>query len=200
MTYLDAGVLIILLLFLVRGLWIGLVRQLASIAALVFGFIAAGHYYQQFGVLLESFVPSRLSFLITYGLLFLAVYLAVIGVGYGLRKVMSISFLGWFDRLMGGVFGLSKAVILATVLFMAFTGFMAASDPVLQRSYSTPYLTTSSRFFMTFIRDQKLQSQFLPREPAISILRPLAVPEAKTVGGDTQPKAKQDKLIAQGGS
>jgi membrane protein required for colicin V production len=197
MNSLDIGVLIILITFLARGIWIGLVRQLASLAALILGFVAAGRYYRQFGAVLESYLPSRLSFFITYALLFLLVYLAIIAIGFGLKKVMSISLLGWFDRLMGGLFGLSKAVILAAVLFLGLTGAVATTDPLLRQSVTAPYLTTVSQFPLAVIRDEKLQSQFLPRTPAISAVVPAAVPSVKPVGGDPQQKAKHNPQIPQ---
>lgn len=190
MNSLDIGVLVILLVFLARGVWIGLVRQLASLFALILGFIAAGRYYRQFGAVLESYIPSRFSFLITYALLFLLVYLAIIGIGWGLRKVMSVSLLGWFDRLMGGLFGLGKAVLLASVLFMALTGVVATTAPVLRQSLTAPYLTTTSRQMLVFVRDEKLQGQFLPKTPAISA-ETAAVPAGKAVRPNPQQKAQQ---------
>lgn len=198
MNSLDAGVLLILLIFLARGIWIGLVRQLASLAALVLGFVAAGRYYRQLGAVLESYLPSRLSFFITYALLFLLVYLAIIALGFGLKKVMSISLLGWFDRLMGGLFGISKAVILASILFLGLTGVVATTDPLLRQSLAAPYLTTFSHFLLVFIRDEKLQGQFLPRTPAISAVVSPAVPAGKPVGGKPQQKTKHNTLIPQG--
>ena len=196
MNFLDAGVFAILLIFLARGIWVGLMRQLASLCALILGFIAAGRYYRQLGAVLEPYIPSRLSFLVTYALLFFLVYLAIIALGFGLRKVMSVSLLGWFDRLMGGLFGLSKAVILASVLFMAFTGFVAASDPMLRHSLTAPYLSATSRHFLVFIRDERLQGQFLPKAPPAilpSAKMPASapIPAAKAVGRDSQQKSQQ---------
>lgn len=198
MNSLDAGVFVILLIFLARGIWVGLVRQLASLAALIIGFIAAGRYYRQLGAVLEPHVPVRLGFFITYALLFLLVYLAIIALGFGLRKVMSVSLLGWFDRFMGGLFGLGKAVILASLLFLALTGVVATTAPLLRQSLTAPYLTTSSRFFLAFIRDEKLQGQFLPRPAAISAAVSPAVPAVKAVGGNPQQKAQQHNLVPQG--
>jgi len=191
MNSLDIGVLIIFILFLARGVWIGLVRQLASLFALILGFLAAGRYYRQFGAVLESYIPSRFSFLLTYALLFLLVYLAIIGVGWGLRKVMSVSLLGWFDRLMGGLFGLSKAVLLASTLFMALTGVVATTAPLLRQSMTAPYLTATSRQLLLFVRDEKLQKQFLPKAPAISVGEAAPVPAGKAVRGLAQQKTQQ---------
>lgn len=197
MNSLDIGVLVILVIFLARGIWIGLVRQLASLFALVLGFVAAGHYYRQLGAALEAYLPSRFSFLITYALLFLFVYLAIIAVGFGLRKVMSVSLLGWFDRLMGGVFGLGKAVLLLAVLFMVFTGAVATS-PTLRQSLAAPYLAATSRRLLVFVQDEKLQGQFLPRPPAISSAVAAEIPTGKAVGGNPQQKSPKHKLVPPG--
>ena len=145
--------------------------------------------------MLEAYVSSRFSFLVTYALLFLLVYLAIIGVGWGLRKVMSVSLLGWFDRLMGGLFGLGKAVLLASVLFMVLTGVVAANAPVLRQSTTAPYLTAISRQLLVFVRDKKLQSQFLPKNPAISFEASATVPAGKAVRAQPQQKTQQRKQV-----
>ena len=125
MTAIDFGVIAIILIFLVRGIWIGFIRQLASLAALILGYLFAGRYYEQISPRLSSVISSpQLSFLVTYALLFLAVFVGVLALGYVLKKVMSLSLLGWFDRFMGGIFGLVKAGVVVTVLFMAMSGLV----------------------------------------------------------------------------
>lgn len=187
MALLDAGVIIITLLFLIRGVWIGLVRQLASIAALVLGFVAAGRYYQQLSELAVPFIDSpKISFIVTYTLLFLVVYLLTITLGFGLKKVMTLTLLGWFDRLMGGLFGLIKAVFVATLLFMLLSGLLDSTNPLFKNSFSLPYLSKSSDFFLNFLKDKDLQSHFLHKEPAISSLLPVPVPVGETTRGKAE--------------
>ena len=180
MTYLDCTIIGIIIIFLIRGIWVGLIRQLASIMALILGFIMAGSYYEQFSPMLNSFIDSpRISFLITYAVIFLAVFIAVVAVGFLLKKVITISLLGWFDRLLGGIFGLAKATIISTFLFMMLSGVMAASNPILTKSLLRPYLSKSSGFLLTFIKSQELHSYFIPQKPAIS-LSDLFIPKSKT--------------------
>lgn len=187
MTLLDAGVIIITLLFLIRGIWIGLVRQLASIAALVLGFVAAGRYYRQLSELAVPFIDSpKISFIVTYALLFLVVYLLTITVGFGLKKVMTLTLLGWFDRFMGGLFGLVKAVFVVTLLFMLLSGFLDTTSLFFKGSFSLPYLSRSSDFFLNFLKDKDLQSHFLRKEPAISSLLPIPVPAGETNRGKAE--------------
>jgi membrane protein required for colicin V production len=147
------------------------VRQAAFIAALVLAFMVAGGFSRQLAVLFKPFAANpQLSFLLTYGLLFVAVYLAVMLTGAGLKKVLKVSLLGGFDRLLGGLFGFGKGVFFATLLFMTLAASLSNSAPFLRRSYLYPFLDNSSRVVVSFIADRELRSRFRPREPAISTL------------------------------
>lgn len=158
MTALDAVVITISLIFLIRGLWVGFIRQLASIAALVLGFIIAGRSHEKLSPLLDPLVSSpQLRFILSYALLFIVVFFAVKLLGLVLRKVMTLSMLDWFDRMLGGIFGLGKAVLITTVCFMGLAGILATSNPLLSRSFFAPHLTKSSGFLLLFIKDQNLQ-------------------------------------------
>jgi membrane protein required for colicin V production len=126
--------------FLARGLWTGFIRQLTFIAALLLGFLAAGRFHGQSVHLLESIIANRqLNFLITYVLLFVIVYLLVMLLGKGLKKVMSITFLGWFDRLLGGLFGILKAVFITSLIFMVVNAFLSGTNNGLKNSLSYPF-------------------------------------------------------------
>ena len=189
MTLLDAVVIILLLLFLIRGVWIGFIRQLASIAALFLGYIAAGQYYKQFSAYLAPYIETpQIAFLITYAALFLLTFLAVVLLGYLLKQVMTLSLLGWFDRFLGSLFGLAKAMIICTIGFMLLSGMLSASNPLIKNSLLAPYLSESASFFLNFIKDKDLHSTFLPKEPAIVDLLPEAVPGGKSPGGDAKKK------------
>lgn len=171
MTALDAAVIIIALILLIRGIWVGFIRQIASIAALILGFVAAGRYYEQFAGYTGRFIDSpQIGFLITYTVLFLLVYLLVVALGFGLKKVMSLTLLGWFDRTMGGFFGLGKAVLIMTVFFMILSGLLSSSNTLLTNSFFAPHLSTSAAYLLHFIQDTELRSRFLPKEPAIPSL------------------------------
>lgn len=190
MTAIDFGVIAIILIFLVRGIWIGFIRQLASLAALILGYLFAGRYYEQISPRLSSVISSpQLSFLVTYALLFLAVFVGVLALGYVLKKVMSLSLLGWFDRFMGGIFGLVKAGVVVTVLFMVMSGLLADSNPLMTGSLTSPYLFKSSGFLLSSVPDPNLQRQLLPRAPAIALPTP-AVPAGKPARIESAKKTK----------
>lgn len=190
MNSLDFGVIAIILVFLVRGIWIGFVRQLASLLGLILGYLFAGRYYEQISPRLSSVIPSpQLCFLVTYALLFLAVFFGVVALGFVLKKVMSVSLLGWFDRLVGGIFGLVKAGVLISVLFMVVSGLLADNNPLIAKSLAAPYLAKSSGFLLSFVPDQNLHRHLLPKSPAI-LLPDLAIPAGQPVRTDPAKKAK----------
>lgn len=179
MTAIDFGAIAIVLFFLARGIWIGFIRQLASLFALILGYLFAGRYYEQISPRLYPLISSpQLRFLVTYALLFFAVFLGVLALGFVLKKVMSLSLLGWFDRLTGGIFGLLKAAVVISVLFMVLSGLLADSNPLMTGSLTAPYLRKSSGFLLSFVPDQNLHHLLLPKEPAID-LPPPVIPAGK---------------------
>lgn len=166
---LDIVVLIILLLLMARGIWIGFIRQLASILALILAFVAAGRFYGESASLVTPYVNnSQAGFLIAYLVVFLVVFFGVHLLGIVLKKVISISMLGWFDRTLGGVFGLAKGVFITTLLFMVVAAFLPNANELFKKSLLAPYLEQSSQFILTVVKDKKIRTDFLPKEPAIS--------------------------------
>jgi len=184
MTALDIGVIAVSVLFLVRGIWIGFVRQIAFLLALFLGYLAAGTYYPSWSQHLSQVGNPQLRFVLTYALLFFGTYVLIMVLGLGLRKVMHITFLGWFDRLMGAAFGAGKAVFIATMVFMALTGIFSSNSVFIQKAFFTPYLTISAQWLTSIIRDKDLQQELLPKEPAISDFFANPIPALKSLGGD----------------
>lgn len=180
MALLDIGVIILALIFLLRGIWLGLVNQLAVIIALIAGFIAAGRYSYYFSDTLLPFVDStKTSFIITYILLFLLSYLLIILLGFALKKVVNLTMLNWFDRLMGAVFGLVKAALVATLLFMVLAALVDSTSPLVNKGLAAPWLSKSSQILLELVKDEKLRSRFIPTQPAISPESTTPVPQSE---------------------
>jgi len=186
MTALDIGVIIVAVFFLARGIWIGFVRQIAFLLALSFGYVAAGTYYPSWSQHLIQIGNPQLRFVVTYALLFFSTYVVIMLLGLGLKKVMQISFLGWFDRLMGAVFGLGKAVFITTLVFMALTGIFPSNSVFIEKAFFSRYLTISSQWVTSIIKDKDLQAELLPKKPALSDFLSDPVPVMKTLGRDTK--------------
>ncbi len=167
-TFFDAVVACIFLIFIIRGVWIGFIRQIASLLGLIGGYLLAGKY----SGLLAPYVglvisDPKINFLVSFLFCFLATVLAIVTVGRGLRKVMEISFLGWFDRLLGVCLGIAKAFLVACIMYMVLAATISGSNELLSKSCSSPYLALGADYLQQFIGDRKLRERFMPKKPAI---------------------------------
>lgn len=187
MTAFDAIILIISLIFVIRGIWVGFVRQIAFLIALPLGFIAASAFYRKLGHLLLPIISNpQASFLVTYILLFIATYLVIIIIGKTIRKIISITLLGWFDRTMGGIFGLVKALFLSSLIYMILSGFASSPEPMFGNSVSASYLAGCSKYMLSLIKDNDLRHRFVPKKPAISTILIDPAPMAESLDFNTE--------------
>ena len=186
LTYFDLVVACIFLFFLVRGLWIGCVRQLAAFFALVGGYYLAGQYADAILPWTERFVDNpKLTFLVSFGLIFIVAAIVFTLIGKVLHRFLQITLLGWLDRLSGLGVGAVKAAVVASLLYMFLASSLSATNELLRTSCSTPYLRQGSELLRSFIDDPRLRKYFAQKEPAIlSELLP-------GQGGEKQPEARK---------
>ncbi|GAB4430034.1 MAG: CvpA family protein [Chloroflexi bacterium OHK40] len=124
MNTLDYTILIGAGLFVILGLYWGLIRQVLALVGLVVGVAMAGRYGPTVADWLSSFVADPV-FAGAVG--FLAVLLLVSATASLLASLLRIFagllFLGWLDHLLGGVLGLVQAVLAAAVLLVWMVAF-----------------------------------------------------------------------------
>ncbi len=169
-TAFDILVLVIFLAFFVRGVWIGFIRQISSLIALIGGFVLAGYFDNDFyRFVLPYLKNSHITFLITYVVLFVVFFFVIKLAGLGLRLVMDLTLVAWFDRTVGGIFGVIKGIFFISLLFVVISSYLSGSNSYLKNSITYPYLAKSSKIILAFIRDKDLRSYFIPKEPAIKL-------------------------------
>jgi len=169
-TAFDILVLIIFLAFFVRGIWIGFIGQISSLIAMVGAFVLAGYFDNDFyGLILPYLKNSHIAFLITYIVLFVVFFFVIKLAGLGLRLVMDLTLVAWFDRTVGAIFGIIKGLFFISLIFVVISSFLSGSNNYLKKSITYPYLSMSSKVILAFIRDNDLRSYFIPKEPAIKL-------------------------------
>ena len=191
MAILDIVFITIFSAFLARGLWIGLVRQVASIVAIFLAFLVAGQFYGQSAVFATPFVENeQLGFLLAYGVIFGVVYIVTIFVGLALKKVMNIVLLTWFDKAMGGVLGALKGLFLSTLIFMGLAIFISGSSDLFQDSKLYPLMEKTCEVILVGVRDHEIRDNLLPKKPAISGIISDTVKFGKKLGREAKEKAQ----------
>ena len=125
MNWLDIVLAIPMLWFLYRGFRNGLIIELASLAALILGIYVALHFsFYVEGWLIDNFeIGDKYLSIISFALTFLIVAVLVFLAGKIIHKIVGIVFLGFINRLAGGIFGLLKAALVLSVILYFMNSF-----------------------------------------------------------------------------
>jgi membrane protein required for colicin V production len=119
----DIIILIVLIGFLVKGLLRGLLKEVCSLAGLFIGAFLAFRYHGPLADALMKMVdaPADFAVAITFTTLFLATMVFFLLFGFLLSKFVKLLFLGGFNRMLGGVFGVAQGVLLLAVVLFALS-------------------------------------------------------------------------------
>lgn len=118
MNYLDIIILLPIAYGLIRGLMLGFVKELTSIAGVIAGIIAAKIWAPIFATKIMTVLeaPDWLGQSLAYVLLFVGVALLFKVVARILQKFLRAISLGWLDKLAGGLFGGLKWLLVISVV------------------------------------------------------------------------------------
>ncbi len=125
MNLVDILILAILGGFVLKGLLRGLLKELCSLVGLLLGTFLAFRFHAPLAeTLVEMFrLPAQLCVIASFLALFLATLMFFAVLGYLLSRFVKLIFLGGFNRVAGGGFGLVQGgVLLALILFALSLG------------------------------------------------------------------------------
>jgi len=121
----DMAVVAIMGYCIIRGIFRGVIREIAAIVGVVGGFYVAYTRHQGLAPFLGQWIsnPTYVN-IISFLLIFTVIFTLVTGLGILLRTLLKAVFLGFIDRFFGAVFGVAKGVVLAALLFFLLTTFL----------------------------------------------------------------------------
>ena len=142
MTTFDIIVFSILGLSVVLSLFKGLVKEIFSLLSYLGGYLMAAHYQQSFAQVFIEIIPSKaiaklIAFIAIY--IFTAIIISLIG-RVVRSMIMSATKLSIFDRLIGGVVGFGKGLIIIVAIIYPIQFFPNISQKLTQDSQTAPYL------------------------------------------------------------
>jgi membrane protein required for colicin V production len=160
MNAFDIFTLIVVGYGLIRGIFRGLIKEIAAIVGVVVGFWGAYSYYPLLAGLLDGWF-ANLAYLniVSFLAIFCGVIVVVSIVGVVVKYLLRVAFLGWLDRICGGLFGLLKTVLIAAVVLMTLTAFLPKGSPLVRDSLLAPYITSISAT-LARITPKELKSEF----------------------------------------
>jgi membrane protein required for colicin V production len=125
MNYIDIIIIVALGFAMVMGFINGLVKEVASLAALILGIwgaikfsgFTAEKLYDYFDM--KGQYVGIVSFLITFGIIVVVIHF----IGVLVDKLVDAVALGFINRLLGIAFGLLKSVLIMSVVFVVLNVF-----------------------------------------------------------------------------
>lgn len=138
--WIDRVALGLVAIALLRGLWIGLLREAFSVAAIAAAFIAVRLWTDPTALWLLEQMPFDVTFsersarlaggaLVAIGALFV-----VVAIGGFVRKRVHQTGLGLLDRLFGGALGAAEGALLAGIALIGFIALVGPQHEVLRGS------------------------------------------------------------------
>lgn len=127
MNWIDAIIVIILIISLVMGFINGLIKEVASLAALILGIWGAIRFSAFTAEKLYDYFDMTgqyvgiIAFLITFGLIVVLIHF----IGILADKLIKAIALGFVNRLLGMVFGVLKSVLIMSVFFVVLNAIDA---------------------------------------------------------------------------
>jgi membrane protein required for colicin V production len=149
----DIAILIITVLSSLFGLWRGFIKEVLSLLTWIAALLVARVYSEYLSGWLSGMIDNDgIRYVTAFTLLFVAVMVVGTLINFLLSKLLVVNGLKFADRLLGGVFGIARGLII--VLVGLFIGNVFVSETVLwQESKLIPYGMTMIEKSRIFIGD-----------------------------------------------
>lgn len=192
----DFVVLGVFLLFMARGMWLGLLKQVVPLVALYLGYFAASRYHAELLPFLSDFSENgKVVFIGAYVILFVVAYVVAALLGRVVAKLIQITITPWFDRMLGVVLGFAKALILVVLGHMMIGAVVAPENKMLQSCVTCPILNDLAEMTRAVIKDDDIKEALRQQKPAISIdsVKEMLNRNNGKVNKDTPPRESGDQ-------
>jgi membrane protein required for colicin V production len=122
MNWIDAAIIIILIISLITGFTNGFVKEIASLAALILGIWGAIKFSSFTAAKLYDYFDMTGQYvgIIAFIITFLLIVVCIHFIGIIADKIITSISLGFLNRILGAAFGLLKSILIMSVIFVVF--------------------------------------------------------------------------------
>lgn len=160
LNYFDWFLIVILTWSTVMAFLRGLLLELFGLGGLIAGVLLASWNYPTLAAILERVITTTaVANVVAFLLIAVAVMIVCALVGKALHHTADAIGLGFFDRLLGAVFGYLRGCLLCVAILMAVTAFLPPSTAVAKSSLS-PYFLAGAHA-VSFVVPHDLRQRIL---------------------------------------
>jgi len=135
MHWFDIFIIALIAAGFLYGFFKGIISEIFALAALVIGFIVALKFSFLFQPYLFTLVKKEpLALIVSFVVLFLVTAAIIIMLGIFFKKAIKFIRLSWLDRLIGGVFGIIKGIIVAGFISLLVLIFVPEGKQFLKKT------------------------------------------------------------------
>lgn len=144
MNWLDVVIIATMGFLVVRGVFRGFFKEIASLAGVVLGIWLGNLLQPQLTAYLKTHFASLPALpLISFAAIFVAVVILCNLIGLALKGLLKKAFLGWADRALGVGLALVKGLIITYLGIVLLTFFVPGNAPIISRSKLAPLIVSS---------------------------------------------------------
>jgi membrane protein required for colicin V production len=159
-TLLDWLIVAIVLYSVVMSTLRGFVREVLGLVTVVLGLFLAAWFHDELALLFKDVVINEnLALFFGFSILFLGTLVVGFTTIWFIYRVFKVAHVEWFDRLLGGAFGLVRGWLIAAVIFIGLTSFGIQAEAV-RNSELSPYFLAGSRA-VAVLTPFELKAKFL---------------------------------------
>ncbi|MBS4015520.1 MAG: CvpA family protein [Candidatus Latescibacteria bacterium] len=132
---LDIIIGVALIAAVITGIVRGFVKEISVLAGLIFGFYIASQKYLALEKYLFHSSPVSTTYkVISFIIIFVIVFVVFLLLGLLLRKFIQLIMLGWLDKILGGIFGFIKGLIIIWLILMLVTTILPNTINTISKS------------------------------------------------------------------
>jgi len=152
MNPLDLIIIIIMVFLIVRGIFRGFIREIASLAGVILGIWLANLYQPVMTDYLKVYLPSgKFLPIISFAVIFAIVLVLCNLAGWCLKMILKKTSLGWADRIFGASFSILKGIIVIYLAIIILTFFVPSKAPLITKSRLAPLIIASYQSMASLI-------------------------------------------------
>ncbi len=120
MNYLDIIILSVVIFFFIKGLFRGFFQEVFGLVGIVVALILATKYMSDLAAWLDNWVsiPPAFTTLLGFLLIFFCIIFLSHLTAHLLQRIFKYSFLGWLEKIGGGVVGFLKGATIISLLIL----------------------------------------------------------------------------------
>jgi membrane protein required for colicin V production len=160
MNLFDGFLIAILAYSTIMAFLRGIILELFSLGGLIVGILLASWNYNHVAVYLEHFITAPgIAQIVAFLLIVIGVMVLSTFLGKALNRTAHAIGLGFFDRILGAIFGLARGCLIGVAILMAVAAFRPHSTWA-ENSRLSPYFLAGAHA-VSFVVPHDLQQQIL---------------------------------------